>query len=214
MTELVLPLPAPSADAPPRWPATVVCGVNGTRQGREALRQAAVVLAPGGRLELHLVTRGHGFDHDADGILAGALAYAHDLGVDATARAAVDATAAAGLITAAQHADLLVVGCDALGPTPKAVLRHARCSVLLARHPADEPFGETVLVADADAPHLHELAAALADEQRAVPEPMLPVAAEATGCALIVTADRASAIQLARVAPCSVLVVRAPSVGG
>lgn len=208
MTELALSLTPRPAEARTHWPTTVVCGVNGTDQGCEAVRQAAALLAPDGRLELHMVTQGHGFREDPDGALAEALRVAYELGLAAEAHAAVDATAAAGLITAAAGADLLVVGCDTLGPTPKAVLRWARCSVLLARRPHDRPFGECVLVAQDDPPSVCALAARLTAEQRSAPEPLLPAAAQATGSALIVTGDRPGAIQLARSAPCSVLVVR------
>ena len=68
------------------------------------------------------------------------------------------------------------------------------------------------MVAEESPPFVHELVAALADrhgaETRTVPEVKLPLAAAATGCGLIVAGDGPGAIQLARIAPCSVLIVR------
>jgi hypothetical protein len=51
MTELLHSLPpCPDVTAAP-WPARVVCGVDGTDQAREAVRQAAELAGPDGRLE-------------------------------------------------------------------------------------------------------------------------------------------------------------------
>jgi hypothetical protein len=117
-----------------------------------------------------------------------------------------------GLIRAAAGADLVVVGCDAVGRVPTALLRRAPCSVLLARRPPDLPLCELFLVAaGGDAAH-HIAAAELAFAQGAELETVAPatiaVAAAASGCGLIVVPDDALAAQTARAAPCSVLVVR------
>jgi hypothetical protein len=197
------------------WPRTVVCGTDGTTEAGEAVRQAAELTGERGRLEIVTVTPDSpGFpclDRSA-AALDQAERITHALEVDASLRAMPAATAAAGLIRAARHADLLAVGCDALGPTPKAVLRRAHSSVLLARRPPDLPFWDTLLVA-ADGPSsAHVVAAQLASEHgsalREAPVAASATAAAAIGCGLIVVGDQALAMQVARIAPCSVLVVR------
>jgi nucleotide-binding universal stress UspA family protein len=110
------------------------------------------------------------------------------------------------------RADLLVIGCDALGWVPTAVLRRAPCSVLLARRPPDRPLLDTVLVGCGSAPIAHARAAALAaahgSELSSVRAETITTAAAAIGAGLIVLADDAAAPHQARIAPCSVLVVR------
>lgn len=193
------------------WPHAVVCGVDGTPAGREALRQAAALVAPGGRLVLHTVTHG-----DSSGLtaLAEAEVMARAIGVDADLRATRAATTAGGLVDAAQGADLLVIGCDTVGPTPSAVLRQAPGSVLLARPPSDLSLLDTLLVDAKAPPRVQELAARLAHEHggelRSVPRSQLAVVATATGCGLIVIGDVPDAIPLAQAAPCSVLVASDP----
>src|SRR5688500_14797669 len=116
MTELLLPQPARAGLPGTSWPRSVVCGVDGRGEGREAARQAAALAGADGSLNLHMVTRGHGFDADPQSALDDGLRIARAQGVDAAAQAAPAATAAAGLIVEAAGADLLVVGCDGLGP--------------------------------------------------------------------------------------------------
>jgi nucleotide-binding universal stress UspA family protein len=193
----------------------VVCGVDGTSEAREAIRQAAELAAAGADLELVVVpavSRGFSFQERAAAILDDADRHAVALGVSPVARALPAATAAAGLIRAAFDADLLVVGCDALGGTPKAVLRRARCALLLARRAPGRPLLHTVLVA-ADGPRqVHRWAAYLADvhgsDLRTAPTAEIAAVAESEGCGLIVIGEGASAAQVARAAPCSVLVIR------
>ena len=211
MTELLLPASQRPARPGTVWPRTIVCGVDGTRASHEGIRQAAALAGPCGRLQLHVVTRG---SESGLSVLRQAEGVARALGVAADLRASLAATSAGGLALAAQGADLIVIGCDTVGPTPRAVLRLAPCSVLLARRPSDLPLFDTLLVAEDDPPRVHELAARLGHahrgELRLVPRAGLPAAASAIGCGLIVTADVPDAIPLARVAPCSVLVVSDP----
>jgi nucleotide-binding universal stress UspA family protein len=210
MTELLLSQPALARTT---WPRVVVCGVDGRGESREAVRQAAALAGADGRLALHMVTRGNGFAEDPASVLADAQRVARTAGVNAETHAAPAATAAAGLLGAAASADLLVVGCDALGPTPKAVLRHARGSVLLARRAPGLPLLDTIMVGEDSPPRILRVAAQLAEahgsELRMVPDAKLPLAAAAIGAGLIVAGDGPGAIPLARVAPCSVLIVRA-----
>jgi nucleotide-binding universal stress UspA family protein len=215
MIELTHPRIGPDPAPADTWPRTVVCGTDGTAEAREAVRQAADLAGSRAHLEIVTVTPASpGFPclDTSAAALGQAEQITSALDVEATLRATPAATAAAGLIRAADHADVLVVGCDALGPTPKAVLRRAYCSVLLARRPPDLPLWDTIFVAD-DAPSsVHLTAARLAAEHgsvlHSVQSAKLPMAAAATGCGLIVIADDALAVQVARVAPCSVLVVR------
>jgi nucleotide-binding universal stress UspA family protein len=205
----------PSAPAAPVLLRRVICGVNGTSQAREAVRQAAELAAEGADLELVTVTpasRGFPFREGAAAILDDADRTANAHGVSPVAGALPAATAAAGLIRAAAGADLLVVGCDGLGGTPKAVLRRAPCAVLLARRAPDRPLLDTVLVAADGPPGVRQWAADFADvygsDLRTAPTAEVVAAAELDGCGLIVIGDSASAAQVARAAPCSVLVVR------
>jgi nucleotide-binding universal stress UspA family protein len=194
----------------------VLCGVDGTSEAREAVRQAAALAAPSAELELLTVTpasRGFPFKERSAAILDAAEQTAQAAnGVHPVSSAVPAATAAAGLIRAAADADLLVVGCDALGGTPKAVLRRAPCTVLLARRATDRPLLDTVVIADDRPPQLEEWAMHLADvhgsELRTAPTAEIAGVAEALGCGLIVIGESARAAQVARAAPCSVLVVR------
>jgi nucleotide-binding universal stress UspA family protein len=193
----------------------VVCGSDGTSEAREAVRQAAELAAPGGALEIVVVTpafRGFAFRDRAATTLRDAVRTADALGGSIAGHVSPAATAAAGLIRAAAGADLLVIGCDALGPTPKATLRRAPCSVLLARRAPDRPLLGTVLIAADGPPAVQAWAAHLAGERgaevRTAPTAAIVAAAEAIGCGLIVIGDGALAAHVARAAPCSVLVVR------
>jgi nucleotide-binding universal stress UspA family protein len=191
----------------------IVCGVDGGAEAREAVRQAAELAGPAGRIEVVTVTpasAGFPCRDRAATALADAGRTAHHAGVGTESRAVAAATAAAGLIRAAAGAELLVVGCDALGPTPKAVLRRAPCSVLLARR-RSEPAAPGAIVAG-DAGPARAAAERLAREHgvqvHLVPAAEIIATAAAVGCGLIVVADGAAAAEVARLAPCSVLVVR------
>jgi len=201
-------------------PATVrlrriVCGTDGTSEAREAVRQAAELAGSSGELEIVIVTpafRGFSFQDGAAAMLGDAERAARTLGASPEAHVLPAATAAAGLIRAATGADLLVIGCDALGPTPKAILRRAPCSVRLARRAPDRPVLDTILVAS-DGPRQAELwAADLAGEHGAkvctAPTAEIVAAGETFGCGLIVIGEGAIAAHVARAAPCSVLVAR------
>jgi hypothetical protein len=214
MLELLSPRTGADLAVAAPWPSSVVCGTDGTAEAREAVRQAAE--ASQGELEIVTVTpASSGFPcrESSRAALGQAEEITRALDVDATLRALPAATAAAGLIRESARTDLLVVGCDALGPTPKAVLRRARCSVLLARRPPDEPLWETILVAAGAGAAVQTAAARLAaahgSRLRAAPAAELATAAAATGCGLIVIGDDAPAALVARIAPCSVLVIRA-----
>ena len=204
---------AATTSAAPRL-GRVVCGADGTAEAREAVRQAAELAGPSGELEIVIVTsafRGFSFRDGAAAMLGDAEHTARALGVSPSGHVLPAATAAAGLIRAAAGADLLVIGCDALGPTPKATLRRAPCSVLLARRLPDRPLLDTILVAAEAPPQAQRWAAHLAGEHeaevRTAPTAEIATAAEAVGCGLIVIGEGAIAAQVARTAPCSVLVV-------
>jgi nucleotide-binding universal stress UspA family protein len=193
----------------------IICGVNGTSEAREAVRQAAALAGPAAELELVTVTpasRGFPFREGAAAILDASERTARAAGVSPVATAVPAATAAAGLIRASARADLLVVGCDALGGTPKAALRRAPCAVLLARRAPDRALLDTIVVADDGPPAVQRWAAELAgvhgSEVRTAPTSEVAATAAADGCGLIVIGESANAAQVARVAPCSVLVVR------
>jgi nucleotide-binding universal stress UspA family protein len=203
---------------PAPWLRSVVCGVDGTAAGREAARQAAELTGAHGRLELVAVTPGAGLAAfvlpaaTAARVLFEAQNVAQLECPGATTSMVAAGNPADGLIRAAAGADLLAVGCDAVGRVPTAVLRRAPCSVLLARRPPDLPLCELILVAGGDDAAHHIAAAHLAFEHGSDLETVSPMliatAAAVRGCGLIVVSDDALAVQIARAAPCSVLVVR------
>jgi nucleotide-binding universal stress UspA family protein len=203
---------------PAPWLRSVVCGVDGTAAGREAARQAAELTGAHGRLELVAVTPGAGLAPfvlpaaTAARVLCEAQNLAQRACSGATTSMIAARTPADGLIRAAAGADLIVIGCDAVGRVPTAVLRRAPCSVLLARRPPDLQLCDLILVAAGDDAAHHIAAAHLAFEHGAELETVSPttIATDATvsGCGLIVVSDNALAVQIARAALCSVLVVR------
>ena len=203
---------------PAPWLRSVVCGVEGSPAGREAARQAAELTGTHGRLELVAVTPGAGLAPSVFPAATAARALCEAQNVVQRVRSDVSTsmiaagTPADGLIRAAAGADLLVVGCDAVGRLPTAVLRRAAGSVLLARRPPDQPLCEQIQVAAGDDTAHHIAAAHLAFEHGSDLETVSPMsiatAAAVTGCGLIVVSDNALTVQIARAAPCSVLVVR------
>ena len=158
-----------------------------------------------------MTVNAEGGPHRVSALAAEQRAAAAD-GVEVVTRAVAAATAADGLIRAAARADLLVVGCDGLGRVPKAVLRRAPCSVLLSRRSPDLPFLDTILVAADASPGVRATAAHLAWEHgcelRQVRAENITAVAGAIGSGLIVVGDDGHAADVARLAPCSVLVVR------
>jgi nucleotide-binding universal stress UspA family protein len=154
---------------------SVACGVDGTRAGFEAARQAALLARGGAFLRLLAVTWETGTRASAmvelgrrraTAALDRAAAVAHDLGVPAD-RVLLDGPhAAEKLLDAARADDLLVVGSSGrshagglvLGHAADEVLRRAPDSVLVARRPPIPEFPGSILVA-ADAPALADAAA-------------------------------------------------------
>jgi hypothetical protein len=210
--------PKRTETVPRTWLHSVVCGVDGTPGGREAARQAAELAGPHGALELVAVAPGAGAAPFVPPAVnaARALMQAEAIALrdcPAVGSTMVHArTAADGLIRAAAGADLLVVGCDAVGPVATALLRRAPCSILLARRPPDLPLCEVFLVAAGGEAAHHiaaaELAFAVGAELQTVTPSTIATAAAASGSGLIVLPDDAQAVQTARAASCSVLVIR------
>jgi nucleotide-binding universal stress UspA family protein len=161
---------------------SIACGVDGTRAGFEAARQAVVLAQPGVPLRFIAVTWETGTRADAmvalgrqraEDALDRARALAHDLGVLAHCALIDGPHAADKLLDAATGDDLLVVGSSGrshagglvLGHAAADVLRRARTSVLVARGAPDHAFPGPILVAVEDAAHARatgEVAGALA----------------------------------------------------
>jgi nucleotide-binding universal stress UspA family protein len=155
----------PNADGPIF--ASIACGVDGTRAGFDAARQAALLARDGGALRLLAVTWETGTRatamvelgrRRAADALDRAAAVAHDLGVRAEL-VLIDGPQAAGkLLAAARADDLLVIGSSGRSHTGGLVLGHAADeilhdapgSVLVARNPAGRAFPSSILVATGD----------------------------------------------------------------
>ena len=152
----------------------VVCGVAGTDESIEALRQAERLLSPGG--ELHVVSVAESGTADAER----ALEEARALAAPATAQA-LEAEPTASLLDAIERVDATAVAVGThvrwraagalLGSTTTRLLHEAPCSVLVARPPEDaDRFPATMLVGvDGSPPSLAaaELALALAERTEA-----------------------------------------------
>ena len=148
--------------------SAVLCGVDGSRTGFEAARQAAMLCAPGGMLRLAAVTWEAGMHPAtqtpvsrwrADRALSEARAAALDLGLDPQVREASAEDPAAYLIAQAADCELIAVGSSgrssaglALGATATALLRDSPLPVLIARRPPADGFGQSVLLAVDDTP--------------------------------------------------------------
>jgi nucleotide-binding universal stress UspA family protein len=162
--------------------ASIACGVDGTRAGFEAARQAAVLAQPDVPLRFLAVTwetgthaegmaaLGH---HRAEEALERARVVAHQFGVPAGSMVIDGPNAAEKLLAAAADADLLVVGGSGrshtgglvLGHAAAEVLKRAPSSVLVARSVPNRTFPASILVAVYDATHARkagEVAGALA----------------------------------------------------
>jgi nucleotide-binding universal stress UspA family protein len=134
----------------------VLCGVDGSEHGLEAVRQAALVLAPGGRLVLASVCESHlalragvhvvQTRRDLEAAAHRALAQAQALAPEADLRL-VRGRANHTLLelAAAEAAGLVAVGSQgfgrgvgiALGSLPTRLLHDAPCAVLVARARTD-----------------------------------------------------------------------------
>jgi nucleotide-binding universal stress UspA family protein len=156
---------------------SVVCGVDGTRAGLEAVGQAAVLAGPAATLELIAITPDAGhplfvpLPDAARHALADARQAVRALGRDASVTAVPAASAASGLLHAAGDCDLLVIGCSeittplglSLGPVAGPIVARSLHSVLVARQPppGSDVVSSILVAVDGSAPaHLATLRAA------------------------------------------------------
>jgi len=146
---------------------SIACGVDGTRAGFEATRQAAILTSESSVLRLLAVAWETGSEaspmvelsrHRAAAALDRARALAHDLGVRAEGTLVEGPHAAVKLLAAASDDELLVVGSSGrshaggivLGHAAAEVLRDAAGSVLVARRPPAGEFLASILHAVED----------------------------------------------------------------
>lgn len=152
-----------SPDAPAF--ARVLCAVDGSRTAREGARQAAILTAPDGELELVAVAWATGTGlvemadlspHRAEQALEEAAAEAKALGARVTTTLVEGRHAPSLLVARAREHDLLVVGSHGhtraggmiLGSAATAAVHEAPGPVLVARRPpAGVDFPATVLLA-------------------------------------------------------------------
>lgn len=185
---------------------TIVCGVDGSEAGFEALAQARRLLAPGGRLVavtacdealavhagLHAPRVAASLRAEAEA--ARALAEQELAGVEGAVTEVVPGRPVDVLrrAVARERADLLVLGDHGtrrpvgmlLGSAATTLLREEPTAVLVARGPTERGFPRSVVVgvdASPAAVHAHEVAASLAGEAgaslRVVAADRRPVAA-------------------------------------
>jgi nucleotide-binding universal stress UspA family protein len=147
----------------------VICGVDGTREGLEAVRQAALLAGPGATIDLVAITpvAGHPMFLPLPDAGRRALAEAWGaldaLGHDATTSRQAAASRAEGLLRTARGHDLLAVGCHeitgprgvSLGPVTSAAVEMAGRSVLVARRMPDTSAVDSLLVAVDGSPAAH-----------------------------------------------------------
>jgi|SRR5215211_1830084 len=132
------------SEVPPPFPR-VICGVDGTSASREAIRQAATLSGPGGRVEYVRAEPGAAGDEADDGALANALAVAGNLGAEPSAGTSTGAGLVYSLLERAGPKDLIVVG---VRGDPTTLLHRAPGAVLIARPvPSTRPFPRDLLVA-------------------------------------------------------------------
>lgn len=154
--------------------ASICCGVDGTRAGFEAVRQAAVLAQPDHEIRLLAVTWETGSSADAmlrlsrrraEAALERARAIVSELGGRAAGTVVEGPHAEAKLLEAAAAHDLLVVGGSGrsragglvLGHAADDVLRGAPTSVLVARE-SRTAFPASILLVAADAAAIREAA--------------------------------------------------------
>jgi nucleotide-binding universal stress UspA family protein len=156
---------------------TVLCGVDGTREGLEAARQAALLAGPSATFELIAVTPAAGhpmFPPLPDAgrrALADARHAVRALGRDAATSSRPAATPVEGLLGAAAGHELLAVGCHefteplgvSTGPVTGAAVELAGSSVLVARRMPDASVVDSVLVAVDGSPAAHRATAYAAE---------------------------------------------------
>lgn len=174
--------PASDHSEEPRSPfKSITCGVDGSRGGHEAARQAIALAGPG--TSLHFVcarvARGHGQSRQAtisarraDQALGEAIAAADQADVDASGEVLHTEDPVRALIDAASPSDLLVVASHGasraasilLGSVALGAVHHGEVPVLVARVPPKGiEFPERVLVASDGSPDA-ELGVELASE--------------------------------------------------
>lgn len=182
-TRFPVPATAPLAHSSEGAFDSVVCGVDGSRGGFDAVRQAAMLARPGATVDLVSVVweRGTGLTAQtalSTGRAEEALGRARDIAgavdVHISTSLVRAENAPAALLERVRGHELAVVGSHAgsriegivLGSTASALLHRASAPVLVARRPPEgERFGDRILVASdgsADAGRAVEVAAAIA----------------------------------------------------
>jgi nucleotide-binding universal stress UspA family protein len=155
---------SPGTTTDPIALSRVLCGIDASREDREAVRQAATIAGPDGHLDLVCVAYSVGADTTAQaGIstsrakraLETARRFGRELGVAASRRMVRDPDDWSGLVAAAQGHDLLVLGGShegwrageiVLGSITTRALHEAELPVLVAR-PARTEFPKRILLA-------------------------------------------------------------------
>lgn len=176
------PVGQPASD-PRQVFQTVVCGVDGSRSSREAVRQAVALAAPDAALRFVCIraSGGHGrlrqptiSARRADTALGEAMSLAAEAGMEASGSIMHADEPGAALVEVASASDLLVVsshggpriGSLLLGSVALTAVHHADVPVLVARALPDAiAFPERILVASdgsADATRAVELASEIA----------------------------------------------------
>lgn len=156
---------APAREEVPPPFASIVCGIDGSRAGQEAARQAAVLAGPGSLITFVCVSQAKGVgasaqatitEARADEALGHAQEAAEETHTDSTARLVYGAYPGDTLLSEAEGCDLLVVGSHGvsraggiwLGRVASTLAHKADATVLVARRPRSEaPFPGRLLVA-------------------------------------------------------------------
>jgi len=143
----------------------ILCGVDGTRVAYEAVRQAASLLSPDGRLTLLAATESRGSGKYETALIAPALArraldharrLARKAGVDPAGHVLPTGPAQDVLLDAAGDHSLLAIGAPGmsrlaellLGGVATAAAHVLPCSLLVARRSSRTPgFGDRIMVA-------------------------------------------------------------------
>lgn len=186
----LIPARGPQIRAPsgPTPFGSIVCAVDASRTGNDAIAQAVAMAAPDAALSfvcVHYET-GSGLSHEAtislpraERALRKAVDLAAEVGIDASAELVSAPVAAGPLLERASYADLLVVPSHGvtrrsgmiLGSTESVALHRATVPVLVARRPPKgAAFPHGVLVASdgsSTAEHAVDLAARIARRHHA-----------------------------------------------
>ena len=107
MTRLTHPIRRATTTPAFQWPGLVICGVDGTAHGREAVRQAAELAGPHGRLELVAVSPPSNRAEFPPVPESAVVEAERALGADGTSRRLTAPSPSEGWIRAAARADLL-----------------------------------------------------------------------------------------------------------